>query len=194
MEIKGVTPGQLATVVATVSHALYDGNVVPGWSDWPTVLNAAGTRFRGRVIVKSSRGSGARRSWSGRRMPAACWHAFRDVFRVSFAVYPEAVFKTSLARYTAENFEATYPATGEVNIGSMMAPAYMPDLCDCESDHANVSRDRTPLAVERLDAVLNVHAGQCAWCAQSTMGLAAVWCSQECQERWQTRYPLGLPE
>jgi hypothetical protein len=203
MEISGITPGQMATIVAAVSHERYSGNVVPGWSDWPNVLNAAGTRFRGRVIVKSSKGAGARRSWSGRRMPAACWHVFRDVFRSAFAVYPGAKFNTSLARYTASNFESTYPETGVQNIGSMMSPVTMPELCACaDSDNGGwepvlIRRPDTnwqppdPYVV-RLDAALNVKAGECAWCARPTMGAVAVWCSQGCQENWQAKYPLGL--
>lgn len=86
----------------------------------------------GRLTVESSREAGARRSWSGRRCQAACWHAFRDVVRDLLANHPDAVISTSMARYTADNFEDTYPQTGERNIGSMVQHAYMPDLCDCE--------------------------------------------------------------
>lgn len=85
----------------------------------------------GRLDVLNSRESGARRSWSGRRTRAACWHAFRDVIRDILEHNPEATVITSMARYTPENFEDTYPATGDQNIGSMFEPAYMPDLCDC---------------------------------------------------------------
>jgi len=86
----------------------------------------------GRLTVESSRGPGARRSWNGRRMPAACWHAFRDVVRVILEDNPDATVSTSMARYTAENFEETYPETGNVSIGSLFQPVYMPELCDCE--------------------------------------------------------------
>jgi hypothetical protein len=90
----------------------------------------------GRLDVLDSRSAGARTSWSGRHVKAACWHAFRDVVRDILAHNPDAVITTTLARYDASTFEDTYPATGHQNIGSMMSPAYMPDLCvgDCAGD------------------------------------------------------------
>ena len=86
----------------------------------------------GRLSVVSSSAQGARRSWNGRRMPAACWHAFRDVVRDVLENNEDAVVTTSMARYTLKNFDDTYPATGDRNIGRMIQPAYMPELCDCE--------------------------------------------------------------
>lgn len=89
--------------------------------------------FRGRIHALSSDGPQARKSWQGRRTRAACWHAYRDAVRAVFAVYPHAVITTALARYEgSEGFEAVYPATADHNIGSMMQPAYMPDLCNCD--------------------------------------------------------------
>lgn len=86
----------------------------------------------GRLAVHDSKAPGARRSASGRRMPAACWHAFRDVVQDILDTVPDAVVTTSMARYDAATFADVYPATGDVSIGSMVAPAYMPELCDCE--------------------------------------------------------------
>jgi hypothetical protein len=49
--------------------------------------------------------------------------------RALFAIDPHARLRTGMAFYDgAEGFEATYPATAYKNIGSMMAPATMPDL------------------------------------------------------------------
>ena len=85
MVISGLTVADFEAIVQQVSEQHYDGNVVPEWRKYragaPSLLNAKGTRFRGRVVVMDSSGSGARRSWTGRRMPAACWHVFRDVVR-----------------------------------------------------------------------------------------------------------------
>ena len=88
--------------------------------------------LRGRLLPKSSRQNGARRSWSGRRLKAACWHAHRDYLRALFAECPDAVVVTALARYTADTFEDVYPGTATRNVGSMVQPAYMDELCDCD--------------------------------------------------------------
>lgn len=90
----------------------------------------------GRLDVLNSRESGARTSHSGRHLKAACWHAFRDVVRDILAHHPDAVITTAMARYDAATFEDTYPATAHKNVGSMVAPAYMPYLCvgECNGD------------------------------------------------------------
>lgn len=128
MLIRNVTLDQFRALVADVSES-YGGNIVvhPDMrQDGVRVI-----RLTGRILAKSSREAGARRSWSGRRTPAACWHAHRDVYRELFTRYPNATVQTTMARYTAENFEDVYPDTGYRNVGSMVAPAYMPELCDC---------------------------------------------------------------
>ena len=71
-------------------------------------------------------------SHHGRRVNAVCWHGFRDFFRTLFEYTPDAVIKTALATYDGpEGFEATYPSTGEGNIGSMFEPMAMADACLC---------------------------------------------------------------
>jgi len=125
MEMRKVTPAEFAASVERV-NAKFDGNLAVHPD-----THAKGKGTVGRLWVNDSHGEGARTSWSGRRTKAACWHAFRDVIRDILAHNPDAVIITSMARYTAANFEDTYPATGRQNIGSMFAPAYMPDLCDC---------------------------------------------------------------
>lgn len=212
VEIKGITPDVFEAIVRRVSSDRYDNNVMC-YDPRPTRLNRAGTRFRQRVIVASSRGAGARRSWSGRRMPCACWHVFRDVVRATLAEHPTVTFRTSLAYYTSANFETTYPPTGWVNVGSAFQPATLPELCECnDSDnggpgviachpaHVVPERVSTPAAligphwfVER-DQALAIAASECAWCGGSTahLGDAFAWCSQECQRRWQDKYGAGL--
>lgn len=87
---------------------------------------------RGRVEVLDSHGPGARRAWSGRHGRWACWHVYRDVLSELFDTNPEATIRTSLTVYKgARDFELIYPGTADKNIGSMMSPAYMPELCDC---------------------------------------------------------------
>lgn len=125
MQLRNVTIADFEASVQRV-NASYGGNLAVHPDAHPK-----GKGTVGRLWVNDSRGEGARTSWSGRRTKAACWHAFRDVIRDILAHHPDAVIITALARYTADNFEDTYPATGEVNIGSMYRPAYMPELCDC---------------------------------------------------------------
>lgn len=128
MQLRNVTLDSFRASVERV-NASYDGNLSIHPDAYekgvrvPTVV--------GRLWVEDSRGTGARTSWSGRACKAACWHAFRDVIRDVLDNNPRAVVVTSLARYTKENFEDTYPSTGYVNVGSMASPAYMPNLCNC---------------------------------------------------------------
>lgn len=211
MEVRGIRPGVFAAIVHAVGSERYGDNLACDWEPYGhepsvTVMRTGAPRWRARMLARSSRGLGARRSASGRRGTAACWHAFRDVFRDVFTLHPDAVISTSLARYTGATFEALYPATGEVNVGSQMYPAYMPRLCECEGEpvtrasagYVGMMPYRDPYespyvyqAAERLDAVLAVEAGQCAWCGRDTGSSAMVWCSQDHQESWQARYQLA---
>ncbi len=208
VEIKGITADVFETIVRSVSETRYDRNIMC-LNPCPSGLNKAGTRFRQRVIAISSRGAGARRSWSGRRMPCACWHVFRDVVRATLAAHPEVTFRTRMAYYTSDNFESTYPATGYVNVGSPAQPAYLPRLCDCvDSD-----TDAAPMAPPRLtttqllrlgtvpskrrsngerDQELAIAASECAWCGATTDSEVFAWCDQDCQESWQSKYGAGL--
>lgn len=89
--------------------------------------------FTGRIVATSSDAPCARRSWTGRRGPWACWHAHRDVMAKVFDAYPDAVISTALETYRGrEGFDSLYPCTASKNIGSMVSPAYMPELCECE--------------------------------------------------------------
>lgn len=129
MQLRNITLAQFSDVVAQVSAENYNYNVIVHPDARQDGVRIP--RVVGRIRAESSRESGARRSWSGRRTVSACWHAHRDVFRAVFAQFPDTVIITSMARYTADNFEDVYPKTGNQNIGSMMQPAYMPELCEC---------------------------------------------------------------
>jgi hypothetical protein len=109
-------------IVAKVSAELYEGNII-------VHPNAASLR----LSVASSRGPGARRSHSGRRMAAACWHAHRDVLRELFEQYPDATVRTALATYKGKGgFEDWFEMTGATNIGSIAEPLRMDEACDCK--------------------------------------------------------------
>jgi hypothetical protein len=127
MEIRGASLADFEAAVVKVSYE-YGGNLTVHRDSYQR-----GRLVRARVAVVSSREPGARRSWSGRRIPAACWHAYRDVLAALFEQRPRATVRTALAVYRGrEGFEQRYPDTAYQNIGSQMFPAYMPQLCDCE--------------------------------------------------------------
>lgn len=128
MELIGITLEEFKSAVSSVS-ADYDDNLVIH----DDAKSTSSRSSRGRVVVKDSRGAGARRSWSGRHGKWACWHAYRDVLTELFEINPNARIRTALTVYNGEEgFEQSYPATAYKNIGSMVQPAYMPELCDCD--------------------------------------------------------------
>lgn len=128
MQVTGLPLHRFIAITREVSDLHYGGNIVVHQD----AHALSGNRFRGRLGVKDSRGPGARRSWSGRRMPATCWHGYRDVLRAVFTEYPEATVRTSMATYRGmAGFLADYPATADANVGSIMEPVTMPELCEC---------------------------------------------------------------
>lgn len=128
MQVTGLSLDKFREIVAEISTVCYDGNVIVEQEAHAHSDN----RFTARLRTKSSRGSGARLSWSGRHIPAACWHAYRDVLEAVFEEYPDARIRTAMATYKGrQGFRENYPGTAYKNIGSMMAPAYMPELCGC---------------------------------------------------------------
>jgi ribosomal protein L19E len=129
MRVKGMNEEQVHDIVAKVSAEMYDDNVIIRDSRDCSTSRTNHATFT--LRVKDSRGPGARTSWSGRRMPSACWHVHLHVLRAMFHAYPAAVIRTAMATYTAETFEERAEATRWRNIGSMMQPAYMSELCDC---------------------------------------------------------------
>jgi hypothetical protein len=135
MIITGITKQEFSDVVAKLNApALYDGNIVIENCE---SLNAKGTRLSVKLGTADSKRHGSRRAWSGRHGKWLCWHGFRDVFRAVMAVNGEAVIRSAKAVYKgSEGFEATYPSTADINVGSMFQPAYMPEMCvgTCNGD------------------------------------------------------------
>jgi hypothetical protein len=131
MLISGLPLGEFERITQQVSDALYAGNLTVHQDAHPM----SGNRCRARVVPRDSHETGARRSWSGRRGPWACWHAYRDVLIVLFEQYPDARVTTALAHYRGrDGFSRDYPATGLRNVGSAVEPVTMPQLCDCPDD------------------------------------------------------------
>ena len=158
MQVTGLSVHDFRSLVERVSADDYDGNLIV--DDRYTAHS--GNRFSGRIRTRvggigptyegasqrarnsgeyDEMASGARRSWSGRRAPIACWHAYRDVLAELFIRYPDARVQTSMATYRgAQGFLNDFPDTAYKNIGSMMSPATMPDLCDCGYSEGNYVR------------------------------------------------------
>ena len=128
MQITGLSLDSFTAIVKEISDACYGGNVIVHQD----AHSLSPTRFVARLRVKDSHGPGARMSWSGRHIPATCWHAYRDVLEAMFLAYPNARAVTMMATYKGlAGFREHYPDTAYKNVGSMMQPAYMPELCEC---------------------------------------------------------------
>lgn len=128
MNINGLTLAEFTEVVDRISRETYDGNVIVE----SNAHDAGNNRCVARIKVKDSHGTGSRRSANGRRMPSACWHAYRDVIHAVLAEYEGARVDTVLDKYHGmTEFLQRYPSTADRNIGSEFSPAYMPDLCEC---------------------------------------------------------------
>ncbi|QFG12157.1 Hypothetical Protein OBI_RACECAR_29 [Arthrobacter phage Racecar] len=127
MIISGITCSELAEAVAKVNAGDYDGNIVIENCE---SKNLKGTRISVKLGTADSRKHGSRRAWSGRHGKWLCWHGFRDVFRAVYDINEDAVIRTGKAVYKGrDGFESVYRTTGDVNVGSMFQPAYMPEMC-----------------------------------------------------------------
>lgn len=94
MYVSGVPLSAFRSIVRRVSEDQYNGNVIVQ----ADAYELGPYRFVGGLAVESPRGSGARRSWTGRRTRAACWHVYRDVLTALFYEYPDALVRTPKGR------------------------------------------------------------------------------------------------
>lgn len=139
MLVYGVSAYEVRKAVETVS-ADWDGNVeLKSLTD---KSNSRGGRASYALRAVSSHESGARRSGSGRRTIASCWHVHRDVLRELFKINPNARVVSGLGKIVdgkfkhtvykgSKGFENDFPGTAWINVGSAMCPAYIGQLCDC---------------------------------------------------------------
>lgn len=116
-----------------VLQAIEKANAAGGYELSFDFTSQRGASFRGRIVPVSSHVKGARRSASGRRICAACWHAHRDVLAALFDAVPAAKVSTAMAVYLGQlGFERQFPKTYWTNVGSESMPATYGQLCDCE--------------------------------------------------------------
>lgn len=74
----------------------------------------------------------------GQKVRAVCWHGHRDVMKSIFAYDPDARLQSGLGPRSidyrgAADFERSYPATGDINVGSLVDPRSFRSMCDCEA-------------------------------------------------------------
>lgn len=128
-------------VALDMANNRYDGNLI---------FNATGSNYhrgeirpRGGTVlafsisVASSRGPGHRvTAGNGRRLRAACWHAWRDFLAALFELNPQCTVRTSLATYRGrDGFQRDFPATFHHNHGSLLKPHEYGTLCECRGTH-----------------------------------------------------------
>jgi len=129
MRLYHVPENALIEIVAAVS-ACYAFNLV--FKTGPKRVSRNCITFT--LRVSDSSGRGARRSATGRKMVAACWHVHRDVMERIFSDYPQCRLQSMLADYRgAADFFETFHATGANNIGSMASPRRIDEACNCEA-------------------------------------------------------------
>jgi hypothetical protein len=127
MQVTGISLNEFRALTGKIS-VRYGGNVKID----PNARELSGNRFRARLAARDSRGQGARRSWSGRRGPWACWHVYRDVMIEVFDLNEDARITTGLEVYRGrDDFENKFEATYWKNAGSMMEPVAFGQLCEC---------------------------------------------------------------
>ncbi len=114
-------------VVRAVSVELYDGNLC-----FKRPPEQYGKAVRFTLTVRKASLPGGRRSNTGRKIWAACWHCHRDVMKALFAIRPDMRLKTAQADYRGlDDFEDSFESTSYINIGSVAAPLYYEHACEC---------------------------------------------------------------
>jgi hypothetical protein len=127
MIARNINAPQLHAALATANQA-YHGNLAFRY------IAPQGKGFQFTLTVKSSKGPGGRRGHTGRRVAAACWHAHRDLFKALFDAVPDAKIISCRATYDGRaDFERSFEATGDANIGSLFQPLCFRDACDCNA-------------------------------------------------------------
>jgi hypothetical protein len=130
MQVWNVSADCIGHVVQAVSSANYDGNLI-----FKRLPETVGRAVRFTLTVRKAADPGGRRSNTGRKVCAACWHCHRDVMAAIMAIVPNARIKTAQADYRGrEDFDDKFESTGHTNCGSTMEPLDYRDSCECEGE------------------------------------------------------------
>ncbi len=125
MKLYNVPSDDLRSIVLEVSQNQYNGNLRFNNFD----PRKAFVNFT--LRVSNSKGKGAKNSASGRRTVSACWCAHRAVMRVIFDRFPNARLVSAIATYNGKaDFDQKHIDTRYHNVGSIMYPATMGELCE----------------------------------------------------------------
>jgi hypothetical protein len=96
-----------------------------------------GNKYDVRLTVRSSRGPGAARSYTGRRLSAACWHVHGTFFD---ALPPEA----EIISAHEDGIHRPGDCWFDYQVGSMMQPMYASEACDCRDVDGSSGKGFTP--------------------------------------------------
>lgn len=134
MHIFGVSADDARKALIGVGDVKYDRNLrVKDACDKST---RNGPRCTITIGVQSSFERGARRSASGRRVAAACWHAHYDVMLAILDINPEARITTGrigkIVYNGREDFLQIAPDTAHINVGNAWHFVRIANLCECE--------------------------------------------------------------
>jgi hypothetical protein len=134
MIFKNCTKNQMIQALAKVNER-YANNI--RFKQGP---DAVGRRLRATLTVVSSRTPGGRRSHTGRRIAAACWHVHGWFFEALFCIEPKTVIESYGNRIDAYggNWQ-------DRNIGSIMYPMNYSEACDCRETEAKTRTTQTKL-------------------------------------------------
>lgn len=122
MKAKNTNPQQMEQALAKVNER-YQGNIAFERFD-PNCKSVVFT-----LKVKSSRNPGTRRSFQGRRMAKACWHAHGHFFEALLAINPQAVIISKGG--PGSKVDKDSGNWSDCNIGSQMQPLMFSQACDC---------------------------------------------------------------
>lgn len=126
MKVWGLTVERIESVVQRVS-AMYEENIV-----FKREPEKDGRAVSFTLTVGDTRAPGSRRSNTGRRISACCWHGHRDVMMALMLDNPRARIRTAFADYRGfVDFSNRFGATGKTNIGSIVEPMLFRDACNC---------------------------------------------------------------
>jgi hypothetical protein len=127
MKVWNVSADCIGHVVQAVSAEKYGGNLI-----FKRLPETDGRAVRFTLTVRKAADPGGRRSNTGRKVCAACWHCHRDVMEAILTIVPNARIKTAQADYRGrEDFDEKFEDTGDTNCGSMMDPLAYADSCEC---------------------------------------------------------------
>ena len=123
MRATNVSIPELEKALTKVNRLYYSGNI-----QFNHIVPAGrGVDFT--LRVKSSRGPGARRSHTGRRMAKACWHAHGHFFDAVLNVQPNAVIVSRGG--PGARVDCNGGNWKDCNIGSQVSPLHFSEACDC---------------------------------------------------------------